>query len=140
MTKHIFNLGDDCLACHDDTGTLVNFDHAVTQFPLVGMHNQIQCMDCHTNGGFNEMPYECHTCHPEPKIHAGLFSTNCKACHTTIDWAALVSLDGQMFDHFEHTKFSLDRHQINHVTQPMVCTDVIHLQMALKLRSIYCSV
>lgn len=123
MAQHLQNLGDNCLACHDGSGNIANFDHSVTQFPLEGMHTQILCLDCHSDGQFGELPRECGACHTEPEIHVGLFSANCESCHTSIDWAALLGLDGRIFDHFEVAQFSLDRHLLNYAGQPMICGD-----------------
>jgi len=123
MAEHIQYFGDDCLACHDGSGNIANFDHDSTQFSLEGMHTQIQCVDCHTTGEFDQIPADCQFCHTEPKIHAGLFSTDCAACHTAIDWAVLTDLDGRSFEHFEQTQFSLSRHLTDYANHLMKCAD-----------------
>ncbi len=123
MAQHMQDLGENCHACHDGSGNIANFDHAVTQFPLEGEHTQILCVDCHTNGQFNELPRKCLVCHVEPEVHTGFFSTNCESCHTPEDWSALVRLDGRLFDHFEQTQFSLDRHLRNYVDRQMGCAE-----------------
>lgn len=123
MVQHIRSLGDDCLACHDGSGDISNFDHAVTQFPLEGAHTQLMCVDCHMEARFDKLPTDCLSCHGEPEIHAGLFSTNCETCHTTNAWAALVGMDGQLFDHFEQTGFSMARHMTNYENQLITCMD-----------------
>jgi hypothetical protein len=123
MAEHMQNLGDDCLACHDGSGEIGNFDHTATQFPLEGAHTRLQCLDCHTAGQFEKLPRACRACHAEPAIHMGLFSTNCEACHTPVDWAAQAGRDGQIFDHLKDTRFSLARHLINYAGGPIGCMD-----------------
>jgi hypothetical protein len=123
MAKHLQDFGDDCLACHDGSGNIANFDHAVTRFPLEGKHTQVLCVDCHLDGQFKELPLKCNACHKEPDVHAGLFSMNCESCHTADDWSALVRLDGGLFDHFEQTQFSLNLHLTNYADQLLLCAD-----------------
>ena len=123
MKDHQQSVGNDCLACHDGSGNLAKFDHATTQFVLDGRHAQIECVDCHADGNFVKLPTDCLSCHAEPEIHAGLYSLDCKACHTSEDWAALAWLNGGQFDHFEQTGFSLNKHVLNYLNQPMKCAD-----------------
>jgi len=121
MAEHLQTVGNECVTCHDGSGNLANFDHNTTRFPLQGQHAQIQCVGCHTDGQFSALSTACADCHGEPEIHGGFFSTNCEACHTSMDWSSLVSLDGGPFDHFEQTQFSLDRHQKDYTDQLMNC-------------------
>jgi hypothetical protein len=121
MDAHIQSYGEDCLACHAGSGELADFDHASTRFPLEGVHAQTQCVNCHADGRFEELPTECAACHAEQEIHAGLFSQDCAACHTAFDWAALAGLDGSLFDHFTQTGFSLNRHLADYAGAEMPC-------------------
>jgi hypothetical protein len=121
VAAHLQTFGDNCLACHDGSGNLSNFDHSATRFPLLGQHDQIQCTACHIDGAFDTLSTACADCHAEPEIHAGLFSINCETCHTPAAWSALASLDGGAFDHFEQTQFSLNRHQRDYADQLMNC-------------------
>lgn len=122
MAEHVQDFGDDCLACHDGSGEITNFDHSTTLFPLDGRHLQVQCADCHVGGEFSEVSFECVDCHVEPDLHFGLFSTNCAVCHTTAGWSALVSLGGGGFDHFEDTAFTLSRHLVDFSNDPLRCS------------------
>ena len=45
---HLASFGENCLGCHDGTGTLASFDHIDTGFALVGSHSKVACEDCHT--------------------------------------------------------------------------------------------
>ena len=84
--SHAAEVGSNCLGCHDGTGRMTNFDHS-TVWPLVGQHAATECAACHVNQVFSGTPRECVACHAEPAIHAGLFGTDCAACHTAAAWA-----------------------------------------------------
>ncbi|GAB4473900.1 MAG: hypothetical protein Kow0088_09540 [Anaerolineales bacterium] len=85
--KHDGKFGSDCSACHTAMDwDEVTFDHARTSFPLTGAHQQIECEKCHTQGRYIGTPMACVACHLEPQVHAGLFGTDCEACHTTRAW------------------------------------------------------
>jgi len=121
MADHILDFGEDCIACHDGTDQMTNFDHTITHFPLDGMHASTSCAGCHTDGQFEGTPSQCISCHIEPAIHAGLFSTECTACHTSDGWSILVGMDGTTFDHFSQSGFSLIRHQTDHTGSLLPC-------------------
>jgi predicted CXXCH cytochrome family protein len=86
MTAHVENYGPNCLSCHDGTGNMTNFDHSQV-FALEGRHAALECMACHQEQTFRGTPRECVACHAEPQIHAGVFGTQCEACHTATAWA-----------------------------------------------------
>ncbi len=86
MVPHVAAVGERCLDCHDGTGRMANFDHS-TVWPLVGQHAVAACAACHVDQVFTGTPQECVACHAEPAIHAGLFGTDCAACHTAVAWA-----------------------------------------------------
>ncbi len=114
MAQHLQDFGADCLACHDGLDTVARFDHAVTAFPLTGVHSETRCLSCHTDGqlmgdAMAALPLDCAACHEEPASHFGLFSQDCAACHTPAAWQPAL-IDGTLFDHFGQTGFSLDRH------------------------------
>jgi hypothetical protein len=62
------------------------FDHT-SVFRLDGQHVDLECSACHANQVFRGTPRECAACHAEPEVHAGLFGTQCAACHTAEAWA-----------------------------------------------------
>jgi hypothetical protein len=97
-------LGDDCPGCHAElTWTNdVRFDHDLTQFPLLGLHRDALCEDCHATHAFLDAPDVCIDCHLEDDVHAGRFADDCAACHSPVDWAAW------RFDHDARTDFPLD--------------------------------
>ncbi len=59
---------------------------ALHQFlPLSGVHAQLVCAKCHTNGIYKGTPTQCSVCHQNirPVDH---FIGECDACHNTIAW------------------------------------------------------
>lgn len=85
IAAHATQVGQACLACHDGTGQITNFDHSLV-WPLEGQHATTPCAGCHTQQPFQGTPRDCVGCHAEPPIHAGLFGTDCAACHTPQAW------------------------------------------------------
>lgn len=85
INDHTAQFGNDCLACHDGTGEMANFDHAQV-WPLDGQHAALDCTACHINQVFVGTASECVACHAEPLIHAGLFGLDCANCHTAVAW------------------------------------------------------
>lgn len=122
MLTHITDFSRDCLSCHDGSGSIANFDHQTTTFPLEGAHSQLECASCHVEGQFTGIPAECASCHSEPVTHAGLFSEDCAACHTPYNWSAMTWLAGEEFDHFEQASFSLNRHISGYAGETITCS------------------
>lgn len=109
-------LGESCLSCHSNyhRGTLPvsctdchtmdawepasGFNHAETDFPLRGAHQQVACVDCHEKSTRNGETFQefagvsfstCTDCHTD--IHEGRFGTRCTDCHTERSWHQLKS-------------------------------------------------
>lgn len=103
---HKGKFGNDCNSCHVTESfkkikNLEKFDHAKTNYPLLGKHQNVKCTDCH-KGGLNTKPkYEkCINCHSD--YHVGEFTknnyqTDCGVCH---------DVNG-----FSLTSFSTERHK-----------------------------
>ena len=105
----------ECRTCHTehkgrDAKIVVldtkNFDHAKTDFPLLGAHQKqekIKCKDCHeTKKKYREAPSDCNACHRKVDKHKGSLGTDCKNCHNERDWKETK------FDHtLEKTRFAL---------------------------------
>jgi hypothetical protein len=84
---HGGEFGPDCATCHTaENWQDATFDHARTDFALTGAHVEVECAGCHGGEGFQGAPTDCYGCHPDPAFHAGLFSTDCAACHDTAAW------------------------------------------------------
>ena len=84
---HAGRFGTDCAACHNPSDWKdASFDHNLSAFPLTGRHAELACEQCHASGQFAGLSTACVSCHAEPDFHAGLFGTDCAACHSTTAW------------------------------------------------------
>jgi predicted CXXCH cytochrome family protein len=102
--------GADCKACHAEHqgrgADIVKFDrkafnHAFTDFPLLGGHQKVQCAECHREGvKFAAAATDCIGCHEADDPHFGRLGTACGSCHTPANWQTIS------FDH-STTKFAL---------------------------------
>jgi hypothetical protein len=92
--EHNGKFGADCAACHTPSDwENATFDHSLSNFPLTGAHQQIDCEKCHVNAQFAGTASTCVSCHADPVFHAGVFSASCESCHNTSVWSpALFSL------------------------------------------------
>ena len=113
---HKGRLGPNCQSCHNFVDwkaiNVGQFDHSKTRYPLTGLHAQVQCAKCHTNGPDGKPQYagipfsKCSDCHQDP--HHGSFPQGCDSCHSTAGWKR-ISLQSvnQRFDHSK-TKYPLE--------------------------------
>lgn len=86
VDQHVADTTRDCLACHDGSGALANFDHNA-HFALTGGHSELDCASCHGNEQYRNLPADCAACHEEPQLHRSQFGTDCAACHSAATWA-----------------------------------------------------
>ncbi|WP_298432523.1 cytochrome c3 family protein [uncultured Jannaschia sp.] len=100
---HEGRLGRDCATCHApaDWTELRPFDHAATDFALVGAHQSIDCMSCHVGEIYDGLPTDCIDCHRIQDVHAGVFGEDCATCHIVEAWTEV------RFDHTRDTTFTL---------------------------------
>ena len=99
---HGGSLGKACETCHSTTSWAhVNFDHDLTDYPLLGLHVVATCGQCHTNQHFKETPQGCNDCHAKEDAHKNALGKSCGACHTPNGW------DLGDFDHAARTRFPL---------------------------------
>ena len=99
---HGGSLGKDCQTCHSTLRWAeVEFDHDLTQYPLLGLHVAVTCGQCHPNQHFRETPQNCNGCHAKADAHKGALGKDCGACHTPNAWKL-----GE-FDHAARTRFPL---------------------------------
>ncbi|NUM68571.1 hypothetical protein HUU39_25420, partial [candidate division KSB1 bacterium] len=119
---HDGTLGRDCTRCHSLQAwrefSKINTVHQASRFPLLGLHQNVACENCHTRQGtsqFVNLPLQCGVCHQsdyeattDPNHRLAGFSLRCEQCHSTmiIGWASagLGNLSG--FDH-NRTRFPL---------------------------------
>ncbi len=84
---HGGDLGQDCGTCHTTAGwSPAAIDHNLTDFPLVGKHQTVDCTSCHVNNVFKGTPKDCYSCHAKDDAHAGSLGTDCSLCHTPTGW------------------------------------------------------
>lgn len=85
-----------CRDCHTDhKGRDANivrldtkaFNHAQTDFSLVGAHRTAQCAGCHAAGKrYREAPSTCVGCHRDDDAHKAALGNDCARCHVANDW------------------------------------------------------
>ena len=100
---HQQTVGSDCARCHNVENWLVDNItelHQENGFPLLGVHAQISCAECHdseTGLQFPRIGNECINCHLEdfnattdPNHIASGFSLECTDCHQIegFDWSS----------------------------------------------------
>lgn len=97
----------DCAVCHS-TGDWVAtaFDHALTEFPLLGAHTTVACIACHEQG-YVDTPTACRACHQAdwdnaaPVHDEGTFQWDCTRCHNQSVWSPST------FSHTTMTEYPL---------------------------------
>ena len=82
-------LGATCAGCHTTSAKFADsgrsFDHARSDFALVGAHATVACEKCHKNKQFRGIPHgQCADCHSDP--HRGELGASCDGCHTPVAW------------------------------------------------------
>ncbi|HEY6944006.1 MAG TPA: cytochrome c3 family protein, partial [Candidatus Acidoferrum sp.] len=88
-----------CENCHTATAwrpikAVPEFDHNKTKYPLRGMHEKVECTQCHVKPVFTNVGKNCQDCHTD--IHQRKMGTNCADCHTVQGWKVAVQ---QVKDH-----------------------------------------
>ena len=95
-------LGKDCQSCHSTQSWIqVEFDHDKTDFPLLGLHENVRCSVCHASEKYEDIATTCFSCHALSDVHAGENGKECQVCHNEEGW------DLATFDHNKDTNFSL---------------------------------
>ena len=100
---HAGRLGSDCARCHgvEAWNSGVDFDHDLTDFPLVGLHVVVPCFECHVSPSYKGVAQDCHGCHARDDKHEGALGKDCESCHTPNGWGLWE------FDHAKATGFAL---------------------------------
>jgi hypothetical protein len=78
-----------CENCHTSAGwrpirAVPEFDHNKTNYPLRGMHEKVQCVQCHAKPVFTNVGKNCADCHAD--IHRRQMGSDCAQCHTVQGW------------------------------------------------------
>lgn len=94
----------ECAGCHTDhegrDANIVSqndaeFDHSLTDFELLGAHENVACEGCHEPGmPRSDTPTQCIGCHRDDDIHEESLGENCASCHNSNDWQQT---------HFDHS-------------------------------------
>lgn len=89
QSPHGTNFKIDCFTCHNTDSWIIDeknskFDHTSTGFELSGMHESIQCIDCHSDLVFEKINQDCIECHRD--IHKMTVGSDCLRCHQTNNW------------------------------------------------------
>lgn len=110
VDKHKGRYGKKCETCHvERSWKTILFNHNVeTKFKLLGAHNTVKCISCHTKPLFTkqQIPMTCIGCHRKDDVHKGGLGSNCASCHSEEKWKAA------RFNHDRDTHFPLKgKHQ-----------------------------
>ncbi len=102
--RHAGKQGKKCERCHGQaswTGETV-FDHGLTDFPLIGLHEAASCSDCHIDANYEDTARDCVDCHSSDDVHNGAFANSCTGCHNPNGW------NYWQFDHNQDTEYPLE--------------------------------
>lgn len=90
---HAGQLDAACDTCHvTDEWSLVPFDHNTrSEYPLEGLHQRVDCKQCHLNNQYKGIDQKCATCHLD--IHKGERGEGCEQCHTLVGWETNQRID-----------------------------------------------
>jgi hypothetical protein len=102
---HKGSFGSKCTDCHNEQSFTEfmgrsSFNHAQTQFPLLGKHRKIDCTACHEMGAGTQANnvfqdykgkdvHSCITCHQD--VHQSKFGTDCKQCHSEDSFQKMIN-------------------------------------------------
>ena len=102
---HKDQLGKRCESCHNEKDwKQALFDHGRARFPLLGLHQKVECKKCHQTQLFRDTPSDCYSCHKkdDDKAHKRRLGKKCDSCHNARSWKAWD------FDHEKSANFKLD--------------------------------
>ncbi len=93
---HGKNKPQDCHDCHTehkgrDARIVVldpkQFDHALTNYALLGKHQKAECVKCHVAGKkYRSAAHQCSACHKKDDVHKGDLGAKCESCHKESSW------------------------------------------------------
>jgi hypothetical protein len=106
--RHETRLGENCGDCHSavDWKTVEKFDHARTEFKLLGAHDKVECRQCHVESAVSKrLTHDCLSCHRQDDPHRGSMGEDCAQCHVESDWKTA------RFDHNQTGYLLLGKHR-----------------------------
>ncbi len=97
---HSGELGARCEGCHDTADWRSRFDadaHRRTNFPLLGAHAALPCVECHAEARerrFSRAAVDCAACHQQSVLRSQsvdhedprLKMRSCRECHAATNW------------------------------------------------------
>jgi len=95
--KHKGEFGPKCESCHKEKDwKTISFDHTRdTKYPLIGKHEKVKCITCHTGRLYQQkLGLDCISCHKKEDVHKDKLGKRCESCHNEKDWKDVV-----LFDH-----------------------------------------
>lgn len=100
---HDNSLGNKCEQCHNVNGWKTSlFSHQLVKFPLIGVHRQLACEECHIDTNYSDTENTCVECHKGSDIHKGALGSECEQCHNPNDWGMWL------FNHDTATSYPLE--------------------------------
>lgn len=105
--NHKGKYGKDCATCHSENSFLSLksmdiFDHTVADYPLEGMHLQVDCKECHKKRFSTPIEFaQCKNCHDDyhnKEFDKNGVSPDCKECHS-------------LNNGFDYSLYTLEQHQ-----------------------------
>ncbi|HRI00866.1 MAG TPA: hypothetical protein PK006_07440 [Saprospiraceae bacterium] len=134
--EHKGKFGANCLECHNQNSfrslqASAQFDHGLTEFPLLGKHKSVECKQCHKTKMIDPVAHsQCKNCHED--YHQAEFNemekgSDCKHCHSE--------------QGFDQSSYSLESHQqssfpLKGAHQAISCELCHHKATRWKFRSI----
>jgi hypothetical protein len=102
-SPHAGKVTGKCTDCHGQNTwrTGVKFDHDLSQFPLLGLHRVVSCVQCHSTQAFGAAASTCSGCHAHEDVHKGGLGDKCETCHSPNGWQLWT------FDHARDAHFPL---------------------------------
>jgi NMD protein affecting ribosome stability and mRNA decay len=87
------NLSVPCQNCHTASAWkpirgAPEFDHNQTKYPLRGLHQTVNCTQCHVRPVFTNVGQRCQDCHAD--IHRRQLGADCAQCHTVRGWQVSI--------------------------------------------------
>ncbi|MDE5418016.1 hypothetical protein L3049_08345 [Labilibaculum sp. DW002] len=103
---HQQTLSTNCNDCHTEESFVPasKFNHQNTKYPLLGKHQNVDCINCHRVDTKNGQRFQqfagvkfnsCTSCHTD--VHKNKFGPNCTDCHSVNSFRTVKALNN--FDH-----------------------------------------
>ena len=110
---HYNKFGKNCTECHTENSffeikKIESFNHNLTDYPLEGLHQLVDCKVCHTRNLTNALSYQnCTDCHEDDhkdELDIENQDPDCATCHTVYGF----SPSGYSFEDHNQSNFALN--------------------------------